>query len=123
MKGLGVDVVSLTEMQGTLERAGDAFLDKVFDPEELDAIPLGGVRLRHIASNFAVKEAVFKCLGASWTPRASFADIKVTRTSAGIPSVTLAGDFAAALTARGGGNVLVSLSVSGDIAVAVAALE
>lgn len=123
MKGLGVDLVSLSEMQGTLDRAGDAFLERVFAPDERDAIPDGGDRLRHIASRFAVKEAVFKCLGATWTPSASFSDIVVGRTAVGAPDVTVRGDFAAALAASGGRTLLVSLSVSGDTAIAVATLE
>jgi len=123
VKGLGVDLVSLSDMQGTLDRAGDGFLERVFAPDERDAFPDGGDRLRHIASRFAVKEAVFKCLGATWTPSASFSDIVVSRTTAGAPDVTLNGDFAAALAASGGQTLLVSLSVSGDTAVAVAMLE
>ena len=115
--------MSLSEMQGTLDRAGDAFLERVFAPEEMEAIPRGGDRLRHIASRFAVKEAVFKCLGAAWTPNASFSDIMVGRTAAGAPVVTLRGDLAAVLAATGGQTLLVSLSVSGDTAVAVATLE
>jgi holo-[acyl-carrier protein] synthase len=123
VKGIGVDVVSLSEMQGTLERVGDAFLERVFAAEEMSEIPdAGGVRLRHIASRWAVKEAVFKCLGAAWTPDASFADIVVTRSAAGPPEVAVRGDFAVVLAARGGGALLVSLSVSADTAVAVAAL-
>ena len=114
--------MSLSEMQGTLDRAGDAFLERVFAPDERDAIPDGGDRLRHIASRFAVKEAVFKCLGATWTPSASFSDIVVGRT-VGAPDVTVRGDFAAALAASGGQTLLVSLSVSGDTAIAVATLE
>jgi len=123
VKGLGVDVVSLAEMQGTIERAGDAFLERVFAPEERDDIPDGSARLFHIASRFAVKEAVFKCLGATWTPSASLSDIVVTRSMVGAPEVTVRGDFGRSLAARGGGSLLVSLSVSGDTAVAVAALE
>lgn len=122
MKGIGVDVVSLAEMRGTLERAGDAFLERVFAPEERSEIPDDrGVRLRHIASRWAVKEAVFKCLGTTWTPHASFADIVVTRSPSGAPEVAVRGGFAAVLAARGGGALLVSLSVSVDTAIAVAA--
>lgn len=115
--------MSLSEMQETLDRAGDAFLERVFAPDEREAIPDGGARLGHIASRFAVKEAVFKCLGATWTPTASFTDILVSRTAAGAPDVTVVGAFAAALVASGGTTLLVSLSVSGDTAVAVATLE
>jgi holo-[acyl-carrier protein] synthase len=123
MKGLGVDIVSLSEMQETLDRAGDAFLERVFAPEERDVIPEGRSRLSHVASRFAVKEAVFKCLGAVWTPGASFTDIVVSRCAVGAPGVTVVGAFAAALAASGGGVILVSLSVSGDTAVAVARLD
>jgi len=123
MKGVGVDVVSLSEMRGTLDRAGDAFLERVFAPEERDAIPDGQLRIGHIASRFAVKEAVFKCLGTAWTPSSSFADIVVGRTAEGAPDVTVRGDLAAALAATGGHTILVSLSVSGDTAIAVALLD
>jgi holo-[acyl-carrier protein] synthase len=116
VKGLGVDVVSLAEMQATLDNAGDTFLQRVFTGPELIAVPAGEVRLRHIASRFAVKEAVFKCLRGTWTPDASFTDIVVTTAVDGAPEVTLHGSLGILAT----GHILVSLSTAGDSAVAVA---
>jgi len=116
MTGIGVDVVSMTELRSTLDNAGDTFLRRVFAPEELAAIPDGPLRLRHVASRFAAKEAVFKCLRATWSPDASFADIVVTQGPRGAPEVTLRGSFAA----YGASDIVVSLSTAGDTAVAVA---
>jgi phosphopantetheine--protein transferase-like protein len=116
MKGLGVDVVSLAEMHDTLETAGNSFLERVFTQGELLAVPTGHLRLSNIASRFAVKEAVFKCLRGTWTPDASFTDIVVTTAADGAPEVAVHGPLAALVS----GDIVVSLSTAGGTAVAVA---
>ena len=120
--GVGVDVVSIAQVRATLERTGDAFLEHAFASEELLALSSGPLRAGQVATRFAVKEAVFKCLGTDWTPDASFADIVVGPCRDRGPEVSLHGDLAAAFAARGADRVLVSLSQAGDTAVAVAIL-
>lgn len=124
MKGIGVDIVSLDEIQDTLHRAGNAFLERILGPRERAGLPDDeAARVRLVASLFAVKEATFKCLGTEWTPAASFGDIVVTQTASPALEVDLQGDLADALTTRGGGRFLVSLAEGGDLVVAVVALE
>lgn len=118
MRGIGVDVVSVPAVAAILDEAGETFLARVFTGPERAAFPDGRLRPAHVASRFAVKEAVFKCLRVPWPEQAGFTDIVVTSGCGEPPVVELRGAFAGLVT----GPVLVSLSTTADTAVAVAML-
>lgn len=60
--GIGIDMVKISKLETALKKWGQAFLDKVFNPEELAPLPKGKTYLQRLAARFAVKEAVFKAV-------------------------------------------------------------
>jgi holo-[acyl-carrier protein] synthase len=119
---LGCDVIEVSRVAGVRERQGARFLDRVFTPEE-QAYCLG-----HrdpgpfLAARFAAKEAVSKCFGTGIGAELGWKSIAVAHGSRGEPVIRLDEKGAALLRLRGASGVLVSLSHTGTVAMAVAAL-
>ena len=85
--GVGIDVVSVPRMGRLVSKGGSAFLDRVWTPDECAETDGDPERL---ATRWAAKEAVMKCLGlgiSDLDPR----DIEVTSSESGAPSVALRG--------------------------------
>jgi holo-[acyl-carrier protein] synthase len=70
---VGIDIVDIARIAGVVERYGDRFLNKVFDPEEIEYAK--GMKRGHesLAGRFAAKEAFMKAFGR----RLAWRDIKV----------------------------------------------
>jgi holo-[acyl-carrier protein] synthase len=66
--GVGIDLVSVTEVQETVARFGDRYLSRVFTPREREECRMQPSRL---AARLAAKEATMKALrsadGLPWT--------------------------------------------------------
>ncbi|MBN3039962.1 MAG: holo-ACP synthase [Candidatus Omnitrophica bacterium] len=60
--GVGIDIIKIEKMRKAIEKWGEAFLDKVFNPEELANIYKGKMFYQRLAARFAAKEAVIKAL-------------------------------------------------------------
>jgi holo-[acyl-carrier protein] synthase len=93
VKGLlvGLDLTEVERISGMLERHGERFLGRVFNPGEI----LRGRRhprafAEHVAGRFAAKEAAMKALGTGWRGVA-FREIFVGRHASGKPRLELRG--------------------------------
>lgn len=75
----GVDLVFVPRFEKTLREGKDAFLERSFSRTEI-----GDSDVTQLASNFAVKEAVYKALGS----QIGLKDIVVFRDKAGRPHVS-----------------------------------
>ena len=62
---LGVDLIEIERIAAALARHGDAFLQRIYTPDEQAAASARTGRRRHayLATRFAAKEAVAKALG------------------------------------------------------------
>lgn len=120
VEGLGVDVVEIQRMQRTIDRLGDAFLGKIFTERELAYCRSKQNPIHHIAARFAVKEAVAKGLATGWSGGFRWKDVEVENDSAGKPTVALYGHVRQLLS---GSRVMVSISHSENVVVAVALIE
>jgi holo-[acyl-carrier protein] synthase len=140
--GLGVDIIEVGRVRGVLERHGEAFLTRVFLPEELPAEPSGLVReahgakrgpgrkkktvlggpghMEHLAGLFAAKEAVMKALGTGWSRGIGWTDIRILSDRHGKPHVRLTGEAGKYARRTGIAEMAVSISHTGTLAVAVA---
>jgi holo-[acyl-carrier protein] synthase len=82
---LGIDLAEVGRVAAVLDRWGDRFLMRVFEPGELNR---GRRRPRsfaeHVAGRFAAKEAAMKALGTGWRGLA-FREITVRRGPSGKP--------------------------------------
>ena len=88
---LGIDLTEVGRVADLLDRWGERFLERVFQPGEI-------LRRRrhprafaeHVAGRFAAKEAAMKALGTGWRGVA-FREIVVGRESSGKPRLEFRG--------------------------------
>ena len=121
--GVGVDAVEISRIRRALTRT-PGVLQRLFGEREVASCVTrcGDLRYGGLAARFAAKEAVAKALGTG-IRGFGFRDIEVLGDENGRPLVTLRGGAAAVAAAAGIGEVLVSLSHSGDLAVANAVAQ
>ncbi len=121
--GIGIDLCSISHIEGVIERNGARFLDRCFTAREQTECADGPAMPKCYAIRFAAKEACMKAFGLGWTGGMRFIDIWVSHNQRGAPSLHLAG-FAAEYAQKLGVTKLhVSLSHERDMAVAVVILE
>ena len=85
MQHIGVDIMEISRIEDAIERFGQAFLDRIYTQNELDAYKS---KLPSLAARFSGKEAVIKALDA---PGTSPRDIEILSSPDGKPLVTLYG--------------------------------
>mgnify|MGYP000004235924 CR=1 FL=1 len=118
--GHGVDLVHIPRIARAWHAHGDRFLARVFTPAEQEHC------LRHktpeipLSGRFAAKEAVMKALGTGWSGGVEWTEIETLPDPLGRPLVTLHGRTAELAAALGVTHLLVSISHSGEYAVASA---
>jgi holo-[acyl-carrier protein] synthase len=116
---VGVDLVSITEVQRSIETFGDRYTDRLFSAHER-ASCVGDPRTiaAGLAARFAAKEAAIKVLrpeGAAGLWRS----IEVVRAESGACDLRFTGEAATLAADAGIETVAVSLAHEHDMAVAV----
>lgn len=114
--GLGVDIVEIERMRKILKRS-PAFSRKVFSAEECRYCDATAQPAVHYATRFAAKEAVLKALGTGFKGIGR-KDVSVTAGQNGRPAVLLAGRAKELAEERGIVEFALSLSATGDLAIA-----
>ncbi len=120
--GIGIDVVENARIADLIRGHGQRFLDRVYQPGEIEYCQSMRDPAPHFAARFAAKEAITKAFGTGFAQRISWRDIEVRRKASGEPFVVLhagAAELAKRLNIE---TVLVSLSYSQAYAVANALL-
>ena len=117
MLRVGIDLVNVGRIAGSLEAFGARFVRRVFTAREAAyAGDHGPVQIERLAVRFAAKEAAKKALGldgVGWT------DIEVVREDSGAVALCLHGAARAAADAIGVRDVALSLSHEDNFATAV----
>ena len=121
--GIGIDLCSVSHIDGVIQRNGSRFLDRCFTAEEQDECGSGAGMTKAYAVRFAAKEACMKAFGLGWTGGMRFVDIVVRHDKRGKPSLELSGFAAQYARELGVTRTQVSLSHELDVAVAVVVLE
>lgn len=119
--GIGIDVADVSRFARLLEARGDAFTRKWFSDGEI-ADCRGSSRVAHaFAETFAVKEAVWKAVGAraTWSGPLPWRCIVLDRRGC-TPRVTLDGAVAAQASRLGVVDIHVSYASRGQTATATA---
>jgi holo-[acyl-carrier protein] synthase len=116
--GIGVDVVEIVRIAGSIERHGDRFLRRVFTDQEQEYCGALKHAAQSYAARFAAKEAVSKAFGTGIGANLGWLDIEVRRKPTGEPYALLHGAGAALAKRLGVTDVLLSLSHSEHYAVA-----
>ena len=113
---IGIDVVDIGRIRGTLERHGTRFRRRVLTPLEDRYC---GSRIERVAGRWAAKEAVSKVLGLG-VRGVGWREIEVLPNRAGQPQVQLHDRAAARSELLGLSELTVSISHERGVAVAVA---
>jgi holo-[acyl-carrier protein] synthase len=109
-----VDAAEIPRIRRALDRWGQRFLDRVYTPGE-QAYCRG--RVERLAGRFAAKEAVSKALGTG-IRRLRWRDIEILPNRRGRPTVYLHGKAAARAQEMGVTWLSVSITHTGELAIA-----
>jgi holo-[acyl-carrier protein] synthase len=120
--GLGCDVIEVERIRGVLDRQGAHFLQRVFTEEERVYCFSHKFPHQHLAARFAAKEAVSKAFTTGIGAELGWKTVSIYHGSRKEPLVRLDEKGAALLARTGATHVLVSLSHTALVAMAVAAL-
>jgi holo-[acyl-carrier protein] synthase len=108
--GIGVDVVEIRRVQQSIDRLGDAFLNRLFTPREREYCDRMTHSSRHYAARFAAKEAIAKALGTGIGEDLNWQDMEILRKPNGQPYVVVSGRGKQFMSSRSISRILISLS-------------
>ncbi|MBR2142884.1 holo-ACP synthase [Anaerovibrio sp.] len=119
--GVGIDIIELKRVKKAIE--SEAFIDRVYTKGEAEYCRgRGRTGVQSFAGRFAAKEAVLKAFGTGLR-KGSMQEIEVINDELGCPQVKLYGWFEALAQAKGVKKIWLSISHSGDNAVAQCVME
>lgn len=120
--GLGADVIEVARIRGVVERQGERFLARVFTEEERAYCAKMTQPHKHLAARFAAKEAVSKCFTTGIGAELRWRSVSVYHGERSQPLVRLDEKGMALLKHVGATHILLTLSHTDTVAMAVAAL-
>ncbi|MCD6444058.1 holo-ACP synthase [Candidatus Bathyarchaeota archaeon] len=122
IKGLGVDLMEIERLKRSVERRGRRLLEKIFTEEEIRYCFSMGEPYQHLAARFCLKEAVLKAFGLGLGRGVTLRDVEVKLDGLGKPYVEIHGRLKEKAEKSGVSRIIVSMSHSGEYAIAVAIL-
>ena len=120
--GLGTDLIEVARVRGVFERQGDRFLNRVFTEEERTYCFSNAHPHKHLAARFAAKEAVSKCFTTGIGAELGWKSVSIYHGERKEPLVRLDEKGIALMRQLGATHILVTLSHTETMAMAVAAL-
>lgn len=87
--GIGTDILSIDRFRKSIEKHGDAFIEKIFVASEIEYCKKFSDPIPPFAARFSAKEAVVKALGEGFGESLGFHDIVITKDEKGKPYVSL----------------------------------
>ncbi|MGH9821920.1 MAG: holo-ACP synthase [Blastocatellia bacterium] len=120
---IGIDLIEVSRIKAALSRRGSRFRDRVFTKGEIEYCESQGSPFASFAARFAAKEAVMKALGKGWFDGVRWTDIEVKRAEGGRPSIVLNGLALTEFYNLTAVRTHLSLSHSGDLAIAQVIIE
>jgi holo-[acyl-carrier protein] synthase len=121
--GVGIDFIEVARIQGSYERFGERFLNRILLADEIKYCLSHVVPGPFLAARFAAKEAISKAFGTGIGAQLGWQDMEVGRKASGEPFVILHGRGQTLAEQRGAKSVLISLTHTQSHAAAVAILE
>jgi holo-[acyl-carrier protein] synthase len=122
LSGLGADIIEVDRIRGVFERQGERFLKRVFTDEERAYCFSKADPHKHLAARFAAKEAISKCFTTGIGAELGWKSASIYHGTRGEPLVRLDDKGALLLRQVGATHLLVTLSHTQTLAMAVAAL-
>ncbi|HTJ30530.1 MAG TPA: holo-ACP synthase [Acidobacteriaceae bacterium] len=122
--GSGIDLAEISRIRQSIARFGDRFLDRIFTPsEKAYCLRKKKGAAESFAARFAAKEAAAKALGTGISYGVTWLEIEVTRESSGRPGLRFSGRAAERAAGMGVRNIVLSLTHTGELAMASVLLE
>ena len=124
--GIGVDMVTVSDMERRVARMSPGALARMFTSSEIEAsLARGNRRAEYLATRFAAKEAVYKALAPSLGKgRLELRRIEILNRADGSPYAnTEEASLAAAMHKAGVAHIHLSITTEGDFACAFAVAE
>ena len=112
----GVDIEAVSEVRRLLDLSACA-KRRIFTAREVEDCEQAGDADRHFAGRFCTKEALFKALGRGWQGM-GWTEAEVRADPDGAPRLVTTGRVKAMLEALGVRSVGLSISHTGDLAMA-----
>jgi holo-[acyl-carrier protein] synthase len=117
---VGIDLVSVQRIAGSLDEFGDRFMTKLFTADEIAyAVAAPDLTAQRLAARFAAKEAAIKALGLGGDRPLDWREIEVRRAADGALALALHGAAREHAAALGVDDVAISFSHEGDLATAI----
>ncbi|CCQ73573.1 holo-ACP synthase [Magnetospira sp. QH-2] len=95
--GIGTDLADIRRIEGSLERFGDRFTDRIFTEREREKSLRRANPAAELAKAFAAKEACAKALGTGFRRGVFWRDLATGNLPSGQPTLTLTGGAAVRL--------------------------
>lgn len=122
--GTGIDLTEIERIQHSIERYGERFLDRIFTAGEKEyCLRKHRGAAESFAARFAAKEAGAKALGTGISRGVTWKEIEVIRAPGGRPSLRFHGRAAAVAEQLGVRHASLSLTHTGQVAMASVVLE
>ena len=118
VKGIGVDLVEIKRIKKAIE-THPRFVERVFTPVEQSYCLSKARSYLHFAVRFAAKEAIMKALGSGFRG-IKWVEMEISKDALGKPEVELKGMAAKKAEEQKIRQILISLSFSGENAIAAA---
>lgn len=116
--GIGIDLVEISRIRDSVNKFGDAFLNRIYCTDELAYCLSLKSRDASLAARFAVKEAVAKALGTGIGGEFGWKDVEVGRRESGEPYLIFHGAGRLRIQNRGITRTFVTLSHAENYAIA-----
>ena len=124
IRGIGVDTVSIPELDAMLKRLTDGAIKRIFSTEELAASRNVRDASEYLATRFAVKEAVYKAVAPLLEGESFDMRMVETRNRAdGSPYVNSNDVLDDVLKRAGVSHLLISITTEGNLATAFVIAE
>jgi len=112
---IGIDIIEVSRIKQAIERWGDSFLHRIYTPWEITYCNKKKFPAESFAARFAAKEAVLKAVGTGYNNGIKWTSVEVVNDELGQPAVRLGERIQKVI---GDKSIKISMSHSGDIAVA-----
>lgn len=121
--GVGIDLVSISEIQNLDERLNGNFARQTFTDRELKDADSSLDYYQFLAGRFAVKEAVYKAICGNYPEiDFDFRNVETIRISNGAPRFNGNDHILKILSQIGASDIKISISNQGDLVTAIAEL-
>jgi holo-[acyl-carrier protein] synthase len=121
--GSGIDIAEVPRIAESIKRFGDRFLRRVFTEAEIRYCDGKANRVERYAARFAAKEAAMKAIGTGWNCGVAWRDVEIGRVPGGRPTIVFHGKAAEFASKLGTKKIALSISHTGQFAIAQVILE